>query len=481
MALTFGDVDRDGDLDLALGNWAAGWYRRIPGEESRNRLILNDQGSLSGAQYLDLPGVPGETLSILFSDIDNNGTQDLLVGNDFEVPDYFYLGDGEGGLTAITHQDGRIPETTTTTMSVSSADLTNDGNMEIYLAQIAGRASGVSHRLHMQPIERYCDGIEREADRAVCQQNMDIKTWYRPGNALDPSFASQCARLAEPLRSECRGMLIKDIAIQNRNPDMCALVPVGQVRARQYCDIHFQPSRAMSLAEQDAAIPQVLARNVLLAQADGGTYVERAGALGLEVGGWSWDVSVADFDNDGWQDVYIVNGTWVPNEVTPSNIFLHNNGGTGFAEQTEAAGLTDYLITAAATVFDIDNDGDLDIVAVPVNGPVVAFINNATATNAISFRIDDRLGNRDGVGARIEVRYGEAGDQTQIRELQLGGGYMSFDTPVAHFGLGEATQVTSATIRWADGGVTHIDQPLQAGATYLVSRADPTLPEDTQP
>jgi uncharacterized membrane protein YraQ (UPF0718 family) len=474
MALSFGDVDRDGDLDLALGNWAAGWYRRIPGEESRNRIVFNDGGALSGDVFADLPGIPGETLSILLSDIDNNGTQDLLVGNDFEVPDYFYLGDGQGGFTAITHQDGRIPMTTTTTMSVSATDLTNDGRSEIYLAQIAGRASGVSSRLRMQPIEQYCDGILREADRAVCQQNMDIKNWYRPGNALDPSFANHCAPLAEPYRSECRGMLIKDIAIQNRNPDMCALVPVGQLRARQYCDIHFQPSRPMTAAEQDAAIPQILARNVLLQPAGDGTYVERANALGLEVGGWSWDVSIADFDNDGWQDVYIVNGTWVPNEVTPSNIFLRNQSGGGFQEVTEAWGLSDYLITAAATVTDIDHDGDLDIIAVPVNGPAVAFLNNARDTRSIGFEFDDRIGNRDGIGARIEIRYGENGEQTQVREVQLGGGYMSFDAPLAHFGLGDATQIESATIRWADGGVTRIEQALQAGASYRVTRTAST-------
>ena len=472
MAVSFGDVDRDGDLDLALGNWAAGWYRRIPGEESRNRIVFNDDGALSGDAFADLPGIPGETLSILLSDIDSNGTQDLLVGNDFEVPDYFYLGDGTGGFAAIAYQDGRIPMTTTTTMSVSAADLTNNGESEIYLAQIAGRASGISDRLRMQPIEQYCDGILREADRAVCQQNMDIKNWYRPGNALDPSFANHCAPLAEPYRSECRGMLIKDIAIQNRNPEMCALVPVGERRARQYCDIHFQPSRPMTAGEQDAAIPQILARNVLLQSAGDGSYTEQANALGLEVGGWSWDVSIADFDNDGWQDVYIVNGTWVPNEVTPSNIFMRNQGGGGFEEVTEAWGLSDYLITAAATVTDIDHDGDLDIIAVPVNGPAVVFLNNARDTRSIGFTFDDRVGNRDGIGARVEIRYGENGEQMQMREVQLGGGYMSFDAPLAHFGLGEATQIDSATIRWADGGVTRIDQSLEAGATYRITRTD---------
>ncbi|MDJ0933189.1 VCBS repeat-containing protein [Breoghania sp.] len=98
LAADFGDIDRDGDLDLALGNWAAGWYSTASGEEARNRVVFNENGILSGATYRDLPGLPRETLSILFSDIDVDGNADLLVGNDFEMPDMFYLGDGKGGL-----------------------------------------------------------------------------------------------------------------------------------------------------------------------------------------------------------------------------------------------------------------------------------------------------------------------------------------------------------------------------------------------
>ena len=467
LAASFGDVDRDGDLDLALGNWAAGWYRRVPGEESRNRIVFNTEEGLTGDSFIDLPGIPGETLSILFSDMNTDGSLDLLVGNDFEVPDYFYLGDGQGGFEAITRQSGLIPETTTTTMSLTTADLDNSGRYSIYAAQIAGRASGISSRLHMQPIEQYCDGIQQAAARETCQTNMAIKRWYRPGNSLDPSYASRCATLDEPYLSECRGMLVKDLAIQNHNPALCELIPVGQERARAYCDIHFMPSRPMTYAEQDAAIPQVLARNVLLEPIGDGRFRETGGDRGMEVGGWSWDVSTGDFDNDGWQDVYIVNGTWVPNEVTPSNIFLRNQGGGNFDEETAAWGLDDYLITAAATVVDIDNDGDLDVFTVPVNGPAMAFINNQSGQNALSVQLEDHAGNRDGVGARIELRQG---DTLQVRELQIGGGFMSFDAPIAHFGLGESERADSLTIVWADGDETVVTENLTAGATYRVRR-----------
>lgn len=467
LALSFGDIEGDGDLDVALGNWAAGWYRRIPGEEARNRILINQDGRLDGSQHRDLPGIPGETLSILFSDLDRDGAIDLLVGNDFEIPDYFYFGDGEGGLEPVTFQDGRIEHTTTTTMALKTADLDNDGSLEIYAAQIAGRSDGVSSRLRMQPIARYCDGIEREADRAACQRNIDIKRWYRSGHSFDPSYASRCADMEGRYRDECRAMLVKDLAIQNRDPAICAMIPAGQVRARQLCDIHFQPSRSPSPAEQDAAVPQINGRNVLLVAGEAGVYSDQAEARGVEVGGWSWDVKIADFDNDGWQDIYIVNGTWVPNEVTPSNIFLRNDGTGRFVEETEGFGLSDYLMTAAAISADFDSDGDLDILTVPVNGPTMSFVNNAQEGEAIAFTLEDALSNRDGIGARIQI---ETAAGLQVREIQSGGGFMSFDAPVAHFGLGTETVVERVVIDWPDGTRSVLDDPLASGASYHITR-----------
>ena len=468
LSVAFADIAGDGYLDVVLGNWAAGWYRRVPGEESRNRILFNQDGVVTGEAFADLPGIPGETLSVLFSDLDRDGAQDLIVGNDFEIPDYFYFGDGAGGFTAVTHADARIPHTTTTTMAVKSADLDNDGDFEIYVAQIAGRSSGVSERLRMQPLERYCDAIEREADRAICEENMAIKRWYRSGNSFNPGYADRCQRLEGRQQAECRGMLVKDLAIQRRDPSLCALVPADLPDIRALCTIHFQPPRPISVAEAEAAIPQILGRNVLLVPDGRGGYADEAEARGVEVGGWSWDVKIADFDLDGWQDIYIVNGTWVPNEVSPSNIFLRNDGTGHFVEETEAFGLTDYFITASAIAADFDHDGDLDILTQPVNAPVLMFENTSQTGNAVAFRLEDFLGVHDGIGATIAV---EAGALTQLRELQAGGGFMSFDAPIAHFGLGETERIDRVVVSWPDGSRTVIDEPLDAGATYVIRRS----------
>ena len=466
MALSLADADRDGDLDIALGNWTSGWYRRVPGEESRNRIVWNEDGVL-GKSSLDLPGIPGETLTILFSDIDRNGTADLLVGNDFEIPDYIYLGDGAGGFTPIAHADRRLPHTTTTTMAIKVDDLMNDGMPELYFAQIAGRSSGVSERLKMQDLALYCDAIADPQAKATCETNMAIKTWYRSGNNFDPTYASRCQELTGRLQAECKAMLVKDLAIQRGDPKVCNLIPVDQPRPRSFCDLHFLPIRAVTAAEAEASVQQILRSNVLL-EADGAVYADTAETRGLEVGGWSWDTKVADFDNDGWLDVYIVNGTWVPNEVSPSNLFFHNSGEGTFSEASGPFGLEDYLMTAAATAFDMDGDGDLDMVTHPVNGPLAVFRNNTQTGHALVVELADFSGNRDGIGAVLTLT--DTGGQTLSREIQLGGGFMSFDAPRAHFGLGAARHADRLSVRWADGSETVIDGPLAAGTRYTVTR-----------
>ncbi|SFE41462.1 FG-GAP-like repeat-containing protein [Roseivivax sediminis] len=467
MAMTLGDPDRDGDLDLALGNWTSGWYRRIPGEESRNRILWN--GGTGFGQATDLPGIPGETLSILFTDIDRDGAQDLIVGNDFEIPDYVYMGDGEGGFTAVTHQDGTIPHTTNTTMAVKVDDLTNDGTPEVYFAQIAGRSSGVSKKLKMQPLGRYCDAIENEAAKETCTRNMEIKAWYRSGNNFDPSYASRCQKMTGAAQAECKAMLVKDLAIQRGDPSICGLIAVDQPIPRSYCELHFLPVRAIAQDEADAAIAQIQRSNVLL-ETNGEGYADTAELRGLEVGGWSWDTKIADFDNDGDLDVYIVNGTWVPNEVSPSNLYFENDGEGHFTEASGPAGLEDYLMTASATAFDADGDGDLDLVTHPVNGPMAMFVNGTQEGNAIVFAFDDRAGNRDGIGAVVTLTDDQG--RSMSREVQLGGGFMSFDAPRVHFGLGAAQRADRVAIRWADGSTTEIAGPVEAGQLYTIRREE---------
>ena len=136
-AAAFGDVDSDGDMDIVLGNWSLGYFHGVhPGEPatSRNVLLLQDNGEFT---QKELDAYPGETLATLLTDFNGDGALDLIVGNDFGVSDSYYLGDGQGGFKEILKGAGVVPHTSTSTMSVVSADVNNDLVPELYVAQIA--------------------------------------------------------------------------------------------------------------------------------------------------------------------------------------------------------------------------------------------------------------------------------------------------------------------------------------------------------
>src|SRR5262249_44322257 len=113
---------------------------------------------------------------------------------------------------------------------------------------------------------------------------------------------------------------------------------------------------------------------------------------------------------------------------------------------------------------------DLDIVAVPISGPVLVYVNNSKK-NRIAFELRDLAGNRFGIGSKIVIRYGPGGARHQLREIQASGGFISFDAPIAYFGLGEFQAVDSVEVQWSTGERSEIRGDFRAGARYVVRRA----------
>lgn len=470
-AVSAGDVDKDGYVDVVLGNWAAGWYRRRPGPEASNRVVYNDSGVLDGSKFEELPAIPSETLSVLLTDFDVDGNLDLIVANDFiERSDVFYRGDGGGGFVQITRKDNLIPITTTTSMSMKTGDLDQDGTPEIYISQIAGRADGISDKLTFQPLDHYCHGMQNETDRQRCQRNIDYREWYSFGGRQVPiTEAFKCQEGTPEFEAVCKAMLIKDIAMQRNDPSLCTHIAPDQPRAFLLCEIHFRETYRATEAELASNIPEVMGRNVLL-EKQGDRFVDISKQSGLDIGGWSWDVKFMDADLDGDIDVYITNGHWIINEMSPSNLYYENDGTGLFVGKTAERGLEEFMILPSLTSSDLDNDGDRDLIGQAVNGPVIAFINNAQNPNRVGIQFDDEIGNRFGIGNRVTLIHGENGSKRQFRELQTGGGFMSFDAPKLYFGLGDDDAVSAIEIVWSTGETSRIDGPIKPGFMHTITR-----------
>ncbi|MGI9238170.1 MAG: CRTAC1 family protein [Woeseiaceae bacterium] len=471
---SFGDIDRDGDLDAVIGNWFAGMGKEHPPPHSQNELWINENGRF---EPHPIPELIGETLSTLLSDFNGDGALDLIVGNDFDAPDMYYLGDGKGGFDLVERRDDLIPVTTHSTMSIDSGDFDNDLDLDVFIDQITARATGPTAKMQMQAMERYCDEIVAPRARERCLANMATRNGFFYGSNHRPSLIRECAKVPDDLdRKACVGMQVMMTAQRNKTVDLCDQIPEGEARTRALCRNFFEEVYLHDPEMLDQAIPQRMNENVMLTwNSSAGRFVDDTESLGVEFTGWSWNARFADVDNDEWQDIYVVAGTWfrATQSGTTGNFFFRNEMGERFTDQTDAFGLQNFMIVSAFTTVDFDRDGDLDFISNSINGPLWLLRNNAPDSNSIAFQLTDHIGNRDGIGTKFIIHYGPGGNRHQLRELKASGGYLSFDEPIAHFGLGEFSSVDRLEVRWSTGGKAVIQGPFEEGHLYTLERQKP--------
>jgi hypothetical protein len=172
-----------------------------------------------------------------------------------------------------------------------------------------------------------------------------------------------------------------------------------------------------------------------------------------------WGTGFGDFDNDGWPDIFIANGSFsslmdnLQNEAKyrePIQLFRNLGDGT-FEEIADRTGLNDRpLQSRRGTAFgDINNDGNLDVVVFNANAPPALFINQTHNSNHhVILRLVGSKSNRAAVGARVIV---STPTMTQIDEVRGGGSYNSTNDQRVHFGLGGDATMGKIEVRWPSG------------------------------
>jgi len=459
-ASSFIDLDRDGYLDFVNGNWFYGLNQRgVTSEKGAetNKLVMN-----KNLEFIeeDLRGRHGQTLSTLFSDFTNDNTPDLIVGNDFEEPDIFYSGDAIGELNEIKKTDNTIPISAFSTMSIDVADFNNDLYMDIY---VGGRDDNPDSNLRDSSID-HCFEIRSIEEKRKCKKNLEMKEVIKNRSLEDcKDFAS------DKDRNDCMVLIMVNLAARGKLQDesLCGKIPASYSIQKLRCHDYF--TLGVANVRHEEAIPQRALGNVLLRGSRKGVFEEVSREIGSAEGRWAWNAKFADLDNDEWQDIYIANG-FVNERAVYSNIFFQNYGGQNFKNRQNEFGLENFNAISTYTYIDIDNDGDLDIVTVPVNGPINAYINNETQNNSITFEFRDNVGNHFGIGNKIYIYYGENSERHQVREIKSGGGFLSFDSPIAHFGLGKYDTVNRIELVWSTGEKTVIDKEFLANKKYVVAR-----------
>lgn len=188
-----------------------------------------------------------------------------------------------------------------------------------------------------------------------------------------------------------------------------------------------------------------------------------------------WGGGFADFDNDGWPDIFVANGNVtslvdnLPHELKyrePIQLF-RNAGDLTFREMADGAGLNSGpLQSRRGTAFgDINNDGNVDVVVYNVGAPPSLFLNETHNSNhRVLFQLVGTKSNRAAIGARVTV---STTKMIQIDEVRGGGSYLSSNDQRLHFGLASDAVMKSVEIQWPSG-VKEVLTNIPADAIYTV-------------
>jgi hypothetical protein len=190
----------------------------------------------------------------------------------------------------------------------------------------------------------------------------------------------------------------------------------------------------------------------------GGRFTDVSMAAGVREGFWGWASCFADFNNDGYLDLFHVNGMRANDNtiyseywLDPSRLFVSNGDGT-FTERSMEFGPSDAAQGRGVVCFDADRDGDIDIFVANNGQSPNFYMNEATnVNNYLQVVLRGARPNTQGIGAQITIT--AVSGQSQLREIRAGSNYVSQDPAEAHFGLGQVETV-DVSVRWPDGQLT---------------------------
>jgi hypothetical protein len=198
-----------------------------------------------------------------------------------------------------------------------------------------------------------------------------------------------------------------------------------------------------------------------------------------------WGTACMDFDNDGWPDIFVVNGHVYPQAdkllsgpkfKQRKQFFWNQHDGT-FRDASNEAGdaLKVPQVSRGAAFGDLFNDGNIDVVVENIDGaPMIVRNDGNTYNHWIAFELAGATSNRLAIGARVKA---VAGGLSQIDEVRSGGSYLSQNDMRVHFGLGTADHVDRVEVRWPSGKVETISN-LAADHFYALKEGSGVVPAE---
>jgi hypothetical protein len=416
---SWADYNNDGYLDLYVGRYLdpridipTTFYARNgePNQLYRN----NGDGTFTNVTVEAGVGETGLCLGTVFGDYNNDGYPDLYVVNDFGR-NTLYRNNGDGTFTDVTVKTGTLAYGAG--MNASMGDYDNDGQIDVYVTNIRSEHA-----------------------------------WFAEAPTIHRYMYNSISQ----------GVWASDMPL--------------------YMEIFRQSGFGFVEVFQ-----QMASGNTLLRNKGDGTFEDVTWSARANPPGWFWGAGIFDFDNDGWQDIYAANG-WVYNDPGTEieldflnnvvskqdeyktgkffdpdhfgqtswhgwerNRYLRNNGDGTFIELGRPTGADLILNSRGIAVADYWNRGIVDV-AVAASTDRHALLKNQIGDrrNWLAIDLQGTKSNRDAVGARVIVKYG---DRQAVREVMLGDGYGSQNTLRLYFGIDDAEKVDQILVKWPASGI----------------------------
>ncbi len=509
-AVSVTDFDRDGWPDLYVTNSREG---------SRNRLFRNrgdgtfeDVAERVGLAGLNEPG-DGVSMGAVWGDINNDGFEDVFVYR-WGRQD-IYRSEGGQRFTRIT-ETSAWPAWANINTAVW-LDFDRDGLLDLFLGGYFDERTNLwalsSTRMMPESFE-----YARNGGRKYLYRNVGDGRFEEVSETV--GLSSRRWALAA-VASDLRGSGYPDIVIANDyGVSEYFLNEGGRFReVGRDSGIGRAPKSGMNASLGDVLntgrfsvyVSNITEDGILLqgnnlwmptGAPEEPRYENMATAMGIEAGGWSFGAQFGDLNNDGWLDLYLVNGYvsasrersyWYDfskvaggHEIVigdaahwpamgdrslagyqQKKVWINTGSGT-FLDVATGAGVEDRFDGRAIVLADFSNHGALDAVVANQRGPLLYYRNSVQPSRAwIAFDLEGACGtgriadgpcsNRSAIGAQITVRWN---GRRQVQDVSGGSGFSSQNDRRLHFGLGDGvTMVDDVTVRWPSGRTTTLTSP----------------------
>jgi len=483
--IAFFDYDHDGWLDVFVpsGTRLEGFPS---GQAPTGHLYHNNRdGTFTDATVKSGITQSGWCYGVCVGDYDNDGHDDLFLT--YYGKNTLYHNNGDGSRTDVTQETGLEESRTRYGTGCTFLDYDRDGYLDLFVSRYIDLdlaktpVGGASRYCKYRDVPVNCGPLGLQQETCTLYHNNGdgtftdvsakagiLKAGSRYGLAalaFDynndgwPDLFVACDSSANLLYRNNHNGTFTEVAMECG----CAVSGDGQEEANMGVGIGDYDGDGyldMFLPHFTDDTP-ILYRNL-----KGEFFDDLTTAAGLAVNTQyvCWGVDFADFDNDGWLDLFHVTGTVYPEveKVFPDykyktpRVAYRNLGNGTFEEVSERCGpaVLEPHSSRGCAFGDFNNDGNIDVLILNMSEPPSLLRNdNRSGNHWLNVKLMGTRSNRSAIGARIAVT---AGGRRQIREVLSGSSYISQSDLRQHFGLGAAGKVDQIEVRWPNGNVERI-------------------------